>query len=86
MLQHYQSVQYPGAQHRHTTQAIRFQDPPAMALIADMQGTTQLRTSIPQSHPTTSSTPSRAIHPLSTQFTYADSDTETEYRNMHHNR
>lgn len=86
MLQHHQSVQYPGAQHRHAIQATRFQHPPAMALIADMQGTTQLRTSFPQSQPPTSSTPSRAIHPLSTQFTYADSNTETEYRNMHHNR
>ena len=89
MLQHYQSVQYPAAQLRHGTQPIQFQDPSAMALtVADMQGITQIRTPVPHHYLLASSTPSRAIHPLSAQFTYDDSDTDTEYRSMHnhHNR
>ncbi|KAI9286996.1 hypothetical protein BC943DRAFT_379055 [Umbelopsis sp. AD052] len=82
MLQHHQSVQYPGAQHRPTVQPYKFHD---MSLI-DVQGSTQTRTSLAHNYPTASPAPSRAIHPLSSQFTYTDSDQEIENQNMHHNR
>jgi hypothetical protein len=82
LLQHHQSVQYPGAQHRHTVQPFIFQD----TSLIDVQASTQMRTSLAHNYPTASSAPSRAIHPLSSQFTYRDSDQEIENQNMHHNR
>lgn len=82
MLQHHQSVQYPGAQHRPTAHPFNFQD---ISLI-DVKGSTQMRAPLAHTYPTASSAPSRAIHPLSSQFTYTDSDQEIENRNMHHNR
>ncbi|KAI8581949.1 hypothetical protein K450DRAFT_230050 [Umbelopsis ramanniana AG] len=82
MLQHHQSVQYPGAQHRPTGQPFKFQD----TSFIDVHGSTQTRISLAHTYSTASSAPSRAIHPLSSQFTYTDSDQEIENQNMHHNR
>ncbi|KAH8556360.1 hypothetical protein BGW37DRAFT_524577 [Umbelopsis sp. PMI_123] len=82
MLQHHQSVQYPGAHHRHTAQTFNFQDPS----LIDTHGINQIGISVSHSYPSASSTPSRAIHPLSTQLTYTESDREIEYRNMHQYR
>jgi hypothetical protein len=83
MLQHHQSVQYPGAQHQ-VPQAFAFQHLSIGSLTADRQGVHPTRISVSQTTPSTSSL--RTMHPLSTQFTYANSDAENELRNMPQNR
>ncbi|KAG2182394.1 hypothetical protein INT43_007324 [Umbelopsis isabellina] len=87
MLQHHQSVHYPGSQHRQIQQTLPVQDLPSLTGISpETQGYHHMRTSAQTQMPSSSTSHARAIHPLSTQFTFLSDDGESEHQNIHHHQ
>jgi hypothetical protein len=86
LLQHHQSVQYPGSQHRQSSPTLPVQESTShIRFSPDIQGYHHMRMPTQTQMPSSSTSHARAIHPLSTQFTYPGDDGEPEHQNIHHN-
>lgn len=85
MLQHHQSVHYPGSQHRQIQQTLPVQDVISPTGISpETQGYHHMRTSAQLQMQSSSISHARAIHPLSAQFTFLSDDGESDHQNIHH--